>query len=392
MSGTTGIAGDADVRAATARAARSYDLVPYKPRAKGSPGLDPMLLFGIAGVYGEFWLRGDIDVLDLGCGSGGQLLRVGDLTTGRLVGVDISSVACQEAVKQCAPLGGRCAIHCKDLFDLDTGSLGQFDLIYVLGVYFVVPPAVQQRLIAVASACLKPGGVLVISYYAGEVWRQYDVMRRAVQAAVDRAAPHGEQVRAARARIHDLAAAGTGTLLSRMAGHTLGGDETAFFHEMMGEFHSPAKTVDLEMILAPAGIHFLNWLEPGPFTAADPMGRASAADRASQGGYFYGVFGKYDPAKSGDWNGLSWITNMRRAGVSGYGVAVFQDASSGKRLEVANSTTAAALDLLARGPCRWEDMLKAMAAMPAGLAYLASVKRDFVSFWHAGALTPLAVA
>lgn len=381
---------DTEVRAISARIAEGYNRVPYKPKGKGSPGLDPYLLFGIAGTYGDFALRGDIDVLDLGCGSGGQLLRVGGLTTGRLVGVDISRVACNDAKRQCAPFGNRCTIHCSDLFDLDPASLGQFDLIYLLGVYLVVPPAVQQRLIEVLTACLKPGGVAVISYYAGEVWRHMDAMRRAVDAAVDRRAPSSEQLKVARRCAQDLARnAGKNPTLARLVEHSLAGDDATFFHEMMGPVLAEVKAAELEKALAPAGIHFLNWLQPGPFTSADPAARAAAADRFVQGGYLYGVFGRYDPAKPADWSNLSWITGLKRAGVSGYGIPVFQDSNTGGRIEVTNSSTAAALDLLARGACPWITIQQELAKLPAGLAYLAAVKRDFASYWHQGLLTPL---
>ena len=381
---------DAGLRAVMAKIADGYDLVPYKPKDKGSPGLDPALLYGIAGLYGEFPLRRDIEVLDLGCGTGGQLQRVGGLTTGRLAGIDISPVSCEEAARKCAALGARCTIQCKDLFDLDLAGLGQFDLIYVLGVYFVVPPPVQARLIEVVSTCLKPGGVLVISYYTGEVWRQFDAMRRAVQAVVDRSAPAAAQIKTARDCVQAMAADGKSAILARLVEHSRKGGETTFFHEMMGEVLAQTKAAELEAALAPAGIHFLNLLQPGPFPSTDPMARAAAADRVSMGGYLYGVFGKYDPSRPAEWTTLFWITNLRRAGVSNVGIAVFQDAATGGRVEVANSTTAVALDLLARGPRPWSEILNAMAATPAGLAYLTSVKRDFISFWHQGLLTPLA--
>ena len=243
---------DSDVRAVTARIADGYNRVPYKPKGKGSAGLDPYLLFGIGGTYGAFPLRRDIDVLDLGCGSGGQLLRVGGQTTGRLVGIDISRVACNDAKRQCAAFGNRCAIHCSDLFDLDPASLGQFDLIYLLGVYLVVPPAVQRRLIDVLSACLKPGGIAVISYYAGGVWRLMDSMRQAVQAAVDRRTPSSEQLKAARRCVQDLAQASKNPALTSLVEHSLKGDEATFFHEMMGPVLAEVRAADLEAALAPA--------------------------------------------------------------------------------------------------------------------------------------------
>lgn len=381
----------AEVRAVTAKIADGYNRVPYKPKGKGSPGLDPYLLFGIAGTYGSFPLRRDIDVLDLGCGSGGQLLRVGEQTAGRLVGIDISRVACNDARRQCAPFGGRCTIHCSDLFDLDPADLGQFDLIYLLGVYLVVPPAVQSRLIEVLTACLKPGGVAVISYYAGDVWRLMDTMRQAVQAAVDRRTPSSEQLKAARRCVQEMAQTGKNPALARLVEHSLKGDDATFFHEMMGPVLAEVRATDLEAALAPAGIHFLNWLQPGPFSSAtDPAARAAGADRVTQGGYHYGVFGRYDAAKPADWTHLSWITGLRRAGVTGYGIPVFNDTANGGRVEVANATTAAALDLLARGPSPWNTIQSAIMANPAGAAYLPSVKRDFLSLWASGALTPIA--
>ena len=381
---------DRDVRAVTASIAAGYDLVPYNPGGIGSPGLDPVYLFGLAALHGAVPLRQDIDVLDLGCGGGGQLLRVAAQCTGRVVGIDFSAAACAEARARSAGLGPRCQILQADLLDLDADSLGSFDLVYLVGVFYVVPQAVQARLLEVLSRVLKPGGIAVISYYSPEIWRAIDALRRSIAAAVDTAAPPAAVIAAARAHVKELVRTGQGGIPALITNHALTCDEPTFFHEMFGPILAPVSATALENALGPSGIHFLNWMMPGAFAdLSAPRARAHAADALPGGGYHYAVFAKGDAigGVAAAWDQVHWQTRLRRAGTSRSGHPVFTDPASGQGLDIPNPATARALDRLAGGPLPWRDIQQAMSAAPASDS--TAVKRDFLSLWLAGALTPL---
>lgn len=379
---------DAEARAVTARIAAGYDLVPYNPNGSGSPGLDLKYIFGVAALYGDFPPRRDLAVLDLGCGGGGQILRAAAVTSGRILGVDISKAACEEAAARCAALGERCSIRQADLLDLDPATLGTFDVIYMVGVYYVVPPPVQARLIEILTRCLAPGGIALISYYSPDIWRPIDALRRSIRSAIDMTAPPRQRIDAARAHAADLARAGHSEVSERIFRHALSCDEPTFFHEMLGELLAPVTAAGLEGLLAPAGIRFLSWVFPGSYVHhASPDARASTADHLP-GGYHYAVFGRI-PGTDAAWTNVAWQTGLRRAGASPFGLAVFSDPVSGQGLEVPNSGTAALLEMLAPGPKPWPELQATLEARPPGNAYAQAIKKDFLSLWLRGAVTPV---
>lgn len=376
-------------RAVTARIAAGYDLVPYNPNGAGSPGLDLKHIFGVASVFGDFPPRRDLAVLDLGCGGGGQILRAAEVTSGRILGIDISHTACAEARERCAPLGERCTIRQADLLDLDPATLGTFDVIYLVGVYYVVPPPAQTRLIEILSRCLAPGGIAMISYYSPDIWRPIDALRRSIRGAIDMTLPPPERIAAARAHAASLARAGRGEVSERILTHAQTCDEPTFFHEMLGELLAPVTATALEERLAPAGIHFLTWMFPGPYLHREsPAARAAAADQMP-GGYHYTVFAR-NPAgnAAGAWRHVAWDTALRRSGSSPFGLAVFSD-PAGRGLEVPNSSTAVLLEALATGPKPWPALQAILEARPAGAAYTPAVKKDFLTLWQQGAIYPV---
>ena len=145
-----------------------YDQVPWGEQGAFSSGLDAIL--GIARLYGA---GGNVrDVLDLGCGGGGTLLQIADDVPGRLVGVDLSPQSCELARAQLAPHGDRARIICGDLLSLEPEDLGQFDMIYLVGVLYILPPSEHQALLVLAARCLRPGGLLIVSYYSGRISNQ----------------------------------------------------------------------------------------------------------------------------------------------------------------------------------------------------------------------------
>jgi SAM-dependent methyltransferase len=286
------------VRGLNTLIAGGYDRVPYDPPA--SPGLDPAQVFAIAERYVGPRDPRTIDVLDLGCGTGGQLERVGGLTSGTLIGTDLSRTAHAKAVERTARFGARCHVIRSDFMDLEPGALGQFDLIYLIGVLYVVPPQVQRHLLTLVARCLKPGGVAVISYYAGTVPLLMAGLHKVLRANVDPYEAPQDQIRNARAQIQSIASTigklgGDQRLMTAILQQVYRTDDNIFFHEMLNQSFGALTTSALETALAPSGVHFLNWMQPAPFEdGSSPRARAMTADAIAfgGGGYFYGVFCK----------------------------------------------------------------------------------------------------
>jgi len=289
---------DPMVRSLNANIARGYDAVPYDPPA--SPGLDPEHILAVAKPYRLGRDTRAIDVLDLGCGTGNQLERVGGLTTGRLVGTDLSRSAYALTTARTAQFGTRAQIICADMLDLTAETLGTFDLIYHVGVLYVTPPPVQRHILELIGRCLKPGGVALISYYAGTVPLLMAGLHKVLRANIDLTDAPPDQIRTARAQLNAMAATvaaqgGDQRLMTGLLRQVHQSPDAIFFHEMLNQSFTALSTSALEAALSLFGVHFLNWMQPAPFGA--DMGareRAATADAYAfaGGGYFYGVFCK----------------------------------------------------------------------------------------------------
>ena len=260
---------DDDVlRDRNARIASDYDRMPYDEPA--SPSLDPGHIFALAARYGHARNHRDVDILDLGCGTGAQLERAAGLTTGNVVGTDISQAACETAQARTARFGSRCRIVHADALDLAADDLGRFDLIYHIGVIYVTPPAVQRHLLGLIADCLKPGGVALISYCVGTVPLLMAGLHRVLRARVDSTASPQEQVRVAREQIKTIAntvarQSGDQRLIGGVLQQVYRTPDTVFFHEMLSGSFGPLTTSELERALGERGVHFLNWMQPAPF-------------------------------------------------------------------------------------------------------------------------------
>lgn len=291
---------DADdlLRDLNSRIADGYDRVPYDPPA--SPGLDPEQVFALAANHGHARDHRGIDILDLGCGTGAQLERAAGLTTGKLVGTDLSRRACARAEARTVRFGSRCRVLCADFMDMTATEIGQFDLIYHIGVLYVTPPAVQRRLLELIADSLKPGGVAVISYYAGMVPLLMAGVHQVLRASADPEASAPDQIRTAKTQIQTMQrtmakAGGDQRLMTAVLQQVHATDDTTFYHEMLNQSFSALSTSALEAALGARGVHFLNWMQPAPFDkSAAPRLRALEADAYAfmGGGYFYGVFCK----------------------------------------------------------------------------------------------------
>jgi SAM-dependent methyltransferase len=401
---------DVDVRVVNAKIGENYDTLPYD--CHPDPELDPQRVLGLAALYGCAGDAGaDVDVLDLGCGTGNQIERVGALTGGKLVGVDISREACGRARQRCAKYGDRARIVCADFLDLDPEDLGRFDLIYNIGVIFITPPAIQQSTLSLIARCLKPAGVVALSYYAGGLGRLLAGLYRTLRAALDPSQDRETAIRKARERIDHIAGhlPSTGPLrkfMGEILHHVSSQSDTMLFHEGLNHAFDAIDTAGLESMLCGRGVHFLNYLTPTPFGMLPaPRERALAADAFdfAVGSYRHVAFGK--PVGAPQAVNLRsplvcWQTRLVRMGSKiAYGEpANFQDSVTKRIVPVMHPPLQAALDVLATAPCTWTLVCDGAQRLLVkhGASFNVDAdpqfERDFASLWQSGALIPLRAA
>jgi SAM-dependent methyltransferase len=361
-----------DLRQISLRLAADYDAVAYETPA--DPHLAPHMVLGFGAVFGCPGALGD--VLDLGCGAGVQLAQAGAEMTGRLVGADISEEHCRRARERLAPFGARAQLHCGDILDLTPDSLGRFDLIYAIGFVFAVPPEIRAHALALIGACLRPGGVALISHYAGAMARTraelHALMRREIPASL----PPQDAVARARAMMPGLAQTPP---LQEAAALSASLPDNTLFHEVFNPFCGPVPLRELDAALAPAGIRFLGHLE-APASGLKPMPdtRVQASDARDETGvsYHYAIFGK--GARPPDLTAphIAWSTGLRPLGRGFY-------RAGEQTVEIAHGPTRAALDAIAARPLPF-----LIATQPTERDVTARIFRDL---WAQNLVTPLRI-
>lgn len=359
-----GHAGDDPVRALNQSIAKAYDEVVFERPARSL--VDPEAVFGLSAIYGG--VPAGRDVLDLGCGTGVQLDAVGDTMGGRLVGIDISAEAVARARTRCARFGARADIRRADFLDLGAQDLGQFDLIYILGVLYVIPPDVRAHLLELIARCLKPGGVAVVSYYAGTWYLVRASIARLLCAMDDKGAPVPDRIAAARRRIEELLslvpAQGEQRDLARAVLRQL--SETAddvLFHEALNPAFEVLDTPALAAGMARHGVQFLGYMRGGwGEDLPSPRDRALAAAKYdfSAGGYRFAAFCRLPEGAAGvDMRApaVRWTSTLTRQQASGDAV-VYSDGKVAIRTDTRQ--TQALLDAFERGPVSWDEICSAV--------------------------------
>jgi len=387
-----------DIRTLNAAIASAYDAVAYDPPTLRD--LDADRLTGVGALFGS--RRIAKDVLDLGCGTGGQLAKAASQVTGRLVGVDLSASACALARERLAPFGDRVEIRNADLLDLDPEALGQFDLIYLNGVYYVAPPPVQARLLEVIGRALRPGGVAVMSYYAGPVAELRALLYRDLRATVSPGDSPETALAKARARIPHLRAAVRDpvfgppmlALLDAMEAYP----DHVFYLEALNQTFAPCRTSELQAGLGAHGVQFITYLDAPAATRAETAeARAAEADLEDfgGGGYRFSIFmrrpatGIVPDVRA---PGLAWSNTLTRGEPNSEGRAVFLDKVRDLNFTIRTPLTAAFLDSTQAEAASWRQGLQAARALvPAGAdlaAEEATLAGDLEALWRLGALTP----
>jgi SAM-dependent methyltransferase len=387
------------LRALNASIARNYDAIVYDPQPH--PLLTLGRVCGQAALFGE--VRRPVDVLDIGCGTGAQLLQVGPDAGGRLVGVDISPEACNRARTKLAEFGDRVSIECADLLELSPERLGTFDVISNIGVIIVVPEPVRRRILELIGRCLRPGGVALVSYYAGTVPALRAKVHRTLRAATG-GMPASEAVPAARNWLKWLAgqlaeAPGADHMRAAIAQSQKLSD-VMLFHEALNNESEAIQTSWMERELAAHGLSFATYLPSAGLEAhSKSLDRALAADALdfAQGSYRYAVFIKDEGGASPSFrtSQVIWESTLARDQPRELsGEQAFSQTGTTLRVTVRNPASAAMLDILSEAGCSWAGLVEeasrrvVSAGHPAGDAEIAAMEADLHLVWKHGLVFP----
>ncbi len=386
-------------RGSTRQVLNLYEEVTYDGR--GEPRLAPSRVMGIGALYGCDAVPRD--VLDLGCGTGAVLSAAGHEACGRLVGVEMSESYCRKAEARCKPLGDRVKIICADVLDLAATDLGQFDLIYIEGFLYVVPPEAQRHVLDLAAKCLRPGGVVVVSYYSGPL----PAMRAELNRLLRARRTAGLNARAAIAEARELMRligerAQPDGLLSQAIKLTSEFPDSNLFHEVMNPHFETFHTVELEVSLARMGLGFLNYIDAMEFgvrmTSAQRALEAEIHDLES-GGYHRALFGRWrdgEQAENLRAAGVVWETSLVRTGdsVPYRQVGLFRDQDVDTKATVPNPLLQAFLDGLADASSGLTDGFAAAREklsnidLPSAALDEARAEAGLLTLWNARLVTP----
>lgn len=177
----------------------SYDQLPYT--SYPYPQSHPDRLHVVASLFGARPPSvAACRVLELGCGSGGNLLPMAELLPGsELVGVDRSrrQIELGESLAQEARLTN-VELRRADLMEVDA-TWGTFDFILCHGVYSWVPAPVQDKILEILRDRLRPDGVGYVSYNVYPGWHLREMVRHMMRYHVRELAEPTARVEQARA-------------------------------------------------------------------------------------------------------------------------------------------------------------------------------------------------
>jgi len=117
-------------------------------------------------------------VLELGCGSGANLIAMAELLPeSRFVGIDYSARQIEEGRQIVAELGlENVDLRFADVLQLPDHA-GDFDYVIAHGFYSWVPDPVREKALRLIKASLTPHGIAFISFNAYPGWHQLKALR-----------------------------------------------------------------------------------------------------------------------------------------------------------------------------------------------------------------------
>ncbi|WP_181832603.1 methyltransferase domain-containing protein [Bosea caraganae] len=188
-------------------AANPYDAVAYPGHAFSQT--HPAKLATIAHIHGMSPApMAGMRVLELGCGSGGNLIPMAlRFPRADFLGIDLSRSAVELARRNAGALGlANVAFEQRDIMDV-SAALGRFDYILVHGVYSWVPQFVRDKILAIFGELLAPQGVAYVSYNALPGGHLRDIARDVMLFHTRDVSEPLERVRTARAALKSFAEA-----------------------------------------------------------------------------------------------------------------------------------------------------------------------------------------
>jgi SAM-dependent methyltransferase len=232
--------------------AADHDAIPYPSQAFAETHPDRLAaLAALLGLPPPPVAR--CRVLELGCNDGANLLPMAaGLPGASFVGVDLAARPVAAGRAAVAALGlTNVALHRLDVMDLPAGW-GDFDYVIAHGLYSWVPPAVQERVLAICARHLAPGGLAYVSYAAYPGWHMFGIVRDMLRYATRGVAEPAARARAALALLDRLAEDAPdernafGAILSFFAGFIkqrmddLGEASVGYIlHDTLAEVHHP---------------------------------------------------------------------------------------------------------------------------------------------------------
>lgn len=222
-------------------------------------------------------------VLELGCAAGGNLLPLAvQFPRADLVGVDSSSRQIADGQQVVDALGlANVRLVAAGIETIDS-TWGEFDYILCHGVYSWVPPAIQDSILAVCRARLRPEGVAYVSYNTLPGWRMRGAIRDLMREHALQFELPTEQVTQARAMLDFLAQAAQvadpayKALLQQELNQLTRAPDSYIFHEHLEAVNEP---VYFREFVARAEAHGLAFVTESDF--AGMLGNDLPAEVAS---------------------------------------------------------------------------------------------------------------
>ncbi len=242
----------------------SYDTIPYPSR----PFEDshPDHLYTMARLFQlNPQLPDEARILELGCGSGGNLIPVAEqLPRASFVGLDLSTKQITEGLGFVDAMKlTNVRLLAQDFSHIDP-SLGNFDYIICHGVFSWVPPEVQRRILEICRDRLNPNGVAYISYNANPGWFMRGMIRQMMLHHVDNVADPIIKVQQARALLSFLvdSTEGHDTAYANFLRHEsdlLAKQSDAYlFHEHLEDNNHPLFFYEFVELAAANGLQFMS--------------------------------------------------------------------------------------------------------------------------------------
>lgn len=245
-----------------------YDDLPYSSYAYQNSS--PEQLAAVASLFGL--PSGDVAtarVLELGCGSGGNIVPVAlRYPQSKVIGVDISGVQIADGRKYIEKLGiDNISLVEADLLELGLEFEGEFDYIIAHGLYSWVPPEVQEAVLALIDRCLAQDGVAFVSYNTYPGWKTKEIVRDAMLMHGGARPTASEQVAYGRSMLGFLKQTAlqgglVSAALDECMGQIMNGPIDYVAHEYLAPYNQPCYFYEFIERIGQHGLAYLGEAQP----------------------------------------------------------------------------------------------------------------------------------